>query len=120
MGTQALCMSLGFSPLPLWLHNLLDTGGEKAGRVFLRVYDLGQTIVTQGYNMVNKSYGAFHTGVEVYGREWASGSTPEGYDDESGVGENEPGEHPCHSFRETLMMGYTALNPEEVLHLIEE
>lgn len=117
--SHALCAKLGRPGLPVWLHDLADTGGEKSGRVFLRVYDLGQTLVTQGYNMVNKRYGAFHTGVEVYGREWSFGGTPEGYEQESGVGENVPGEHPCHSFRETLMMGYTARNPEEVLDLVE-
>mmetsp|Transcript_150013 Transcript_150013/g.463085 ORF Transcript_150013/g.463085 Transcript_150013/m.463085 type:complete len:326 (+) Transcript_150013:119-1096(+) len=108
---------LGGSSIPTWLHDLAETGGVKPGRVTLRVYDLGQTVLTRGYNAVNKSYGAFHTGVEVYGREWSFGAAPEGY---SGIGENPPGESSQHSFRETLVMGYTEYNPERVIEIIEE
>jgi len=113
----ALSNRLGAPGLPTWLHDLAEIGGVKPGRVSLRVYDLGQTVLTRSYNAVNKSYGAFHTGVEVYGREWSFGSAPAGY---SGIGENPPGENIMHSFRETLVMGYTKHNPEQVMHIIEE
>lgn len=113
----ALSTRLGTGGVPMWLHDLAELGGVKPGRVSLRVYDLGQTVLTRGYNAVNKSYGAFHTGVEVYGREWSFGAAPEGY---SGIGENPPGENTMHSFRETLFMGYTKYNPEEIYLLIEE
>mmetsp|Transcript_1054 Transcript_1054/g.3176 ORF Transcript_1054/g.3176 Transcript_1054/m.3176 type:complete len:362 (+) Transcript_1054:172-1257(+) len=113
----ALSTRLGAAGVPTWLHDLADVGGVKPGRVSLKVYDLGQTVLTRGYNAVNKSYGAFHTGVEVYGREWSFGAAPEGY---SGIGENPPGENTMHSFRETLVMGYTKFNPEEIYTIIEE
>jgi len=87
-------------------------------RVLVKVYDLGQTIVTRGYNRMTKSYGAFHTGVEVYGREWSFGMT---FDDWStGVTWNPPGMNPDHKFRETLSMGYTSCSPEEVWQIIED
>mmetsp|Transcript_72145 Transcript_72145/g.167192 ORF Transcript_72145/g.167192 Transcript_72145/m.167192 type:complete len:315 (-) Transcript_72145:163-1107(-) len=114
----ALSSRLGVSSgVPTWLHDLADIGGVKPGRVSLRVYDLGQTVLTRGYNAMNKNYGAFHTGVEVYGREWSFGAAPEGY---SGIGENPPGENTMHSFRETLVMGYTKYNPEQITEIIDE
>lgn len=88
-------------------------------RVLVRVYDLGKTALTRGFlNQVTKSYGAYHTGVEVYGREWSFGMT---FDDWStGVTWNPPAVNPDHSFRETLSMGYTPLSPEQVWQVIEE
>lgn len=87
-------------------------------RVLVRVYDLGQTVVTRGLlNRVTQQYGAFHTGVEVYGREWSFGMT---FDDMStGITWNPPGQNCDHSFRETLSMGFTSLSPSQVLRLIE-
>mmetsp|Transcript_25070 Transcript_25070/g.56854 ORF Transcript_25070/g.56854 Transcript_25070/m.56854 type:complete len:322 (-) Transcript_25070:60-1025(-) len=87
-------------------------------RVFVRVYDLGQTFFTRSLNRVTKSYGAFHTGVEVYGREWSFGMT---FNDWStGITWNLPGKNPDHSFRETLAMGYTSLSPKQVMRVIDD
>lgn len=88
-------------------------------RVLVRVYDLGKTVITRNFlNHVTKSYGAFHTGVEIYGREWSFGMT---FDDWStGITWNPPAVNPDHSFRETLSMGYTPLSPEQVWQVIEE
>jgi len=96
------------------------SGGNKRvykERVLVRVYDLGRTFVTRWHNQVTKSYGAFHTGVEVYGREWSFGMTFDEYS--TGVTWNAPGQNPDHSFRETLFMGYTDLSEKEVLKLVE-
>lgn len=87
-------------------------------RVLVRVYDLGNTFVTRWHNQVTKSYGAFHTGVEVYGREWSFGMTFDDYS--SGVTWNAPGQNVDHAFRETLSMGYTSLSPRQVLQILEE
>lgn len=102
----------------------LRPGEEQGeGRVYreraqVRVYDLGQTFVTRGVlNRMAKSYGAFHTGVEVYGREWSFGMTFDDYS--TGVTWNPPGQNSDHTFRETLSMGYTTLSPGQVLKLIE-
>lgn len=87
-------------------------------RVLVRVYHLNKTVVTRALNRNFKSYGAFHTGVEVYGREWSFGMT---FDDWStGITWNPPGENPDHTFCETLSMGYTTLSPTQVWQLIEE
>jgi len=82
------------------------------------VYDLGQTFVTRWHNKVTKSYGAFHTGVEVYGQEWSFGMTFEDWS--TGVTWNAPKENPDHTFRETLCMGYTTYSEKQVLQIIHE
>lgn len=87
-------------------------------RVLVRVYDLGKTMVTQGLNRTVKSYGAFHSGVEIYGREWSFGMT---FDEWStGITWNPPGDNPDHKYLETLSMGYTNLSPTQVWQIIEE
>jgi len=87
-------------------------------RVLVRVYHLNKTVITRALNRNFKSFGAFHTGVEVYGREWSFGMT---FDDWStGITWNPPGENPDHTFCETLSMGYTTLSPTQVWQLIEE
>eukprot|EP00928_Gymnodinium_smaydae_P053872 TRINITY_DN37773_c0_g1_i1.p1 TRINITY_DN37773_c0_g1~~TRINITY_DN37773_c0_g1_i1.p1 ORF type:complete len:333 (+),score=71.35 TRINITY_DN37773_c0_g1_i1:117-1001(+) len=87
-------------------------------RVLVRVYDLGNSFVTRGMlNRMTKSYGAFHTGVEVYGREWSFGMTLE--EGITGVTWNPPGQNPDHTFRETLSMGYTSFSSTQVERLIE-
>jgi len=98
--------------------------GRRQERVLVHVYDLGDTFLTRGlWNSVLKSYGAFHTGVEVYGREWLFGvSTGDENDfsDPTGVSWHSPKENRDHSYRETLSMGFTSKSPEEVLQIIEE
>lgn len=95
-----------------------SAGRRHTERVFVRVYDLGTTVLTRGVlNYVAQSYGAFHTGVEVYGREWSFGMTLD--DKSSGITWNPPAQHADHTFRETLSMGYTSMSPSEVFQLIE-
>mmetsp|Transcript_12566 Transcript_12566/g.38782 ORF Transcript_12566/g.38782 Transcript_12566/m.38782 type:complete len:261 (-) Transcript_12566:76-858(-) len=92
--------------------------GAYRERVLVRVYDLGRTFLTRWHNKLTRGYGAFHTGVELYGREWSFGMT---FDDWStGVTWNLPMQNPDHSFRETLTMGYTHRSPQEVMHIIDE
>eukprot|EP00437_Effrenium_voratum_P049126 CAMPEP_0181536112 /NCGR_PEP_ID=MMETSP1110-20121109/74633_1 /TAXON_ID=174948 /ORGANISM="Symbiodinium sp., Strain CCMP421" /LENGTH=258 /DNA_ID=CAMNT_0023667573 /DNA_START=53 /DNA_END=825 /DNA_ORIENTATION=+ len=87
-------------------------------RVLVRVYDLGQTMLTRVHNGLTKSYGAFHTGVEVYGKEWSFGMTFDNYS--SGITCHEPGQNSDHTFRETLSMGYTRFSPKEVGKILED
>ncbi|CAJ1342015.1 unnamed protein product, partial [Effrenium voratum] len=93
-------------------------GRAQAERVFVRVYDLGNTFLTRWPNMVAKEYGAFHSGVEVYGMEWSFGMTPDSWS--TGVAANLPGHHPDHRFRETLSMGCTNLSQGQVAEIIKE
>jgi len=86
-------------------------------RVLVRVYDLGQTMLTRVHNQLTKNYGAFHTGVEVYGKEWSYGMT---FDNTSGIISHEPARNSDHTFRETLSMGYTRFSPREVGKILED
>jgi len=78
--------------------------------VLLHVYDLGRTPVTQWLNFGSKDYGAFHTGVEVFGLEWSFGMT---MDDSTGVACVNPKQDPDHSYRETIDMGIVNISPQE-------
>jgi len=85
-------------------------------RVLVRVYDLGQTFLTRWHNSWAKSYGAFHSAVEVYGHEWSFGMT--GNDWSTGVVEHVPGQNMDHTFRETLVVGYTKYSAMQVQQII--
>merc|ERR1719238_2146311 len=89
-------------------------------RVFLRVYDLGSsdttTTLMRGFGLT-RHYGAYHSGVEVYGTEWSFGQTDNG---RTGIECTYPGKHPGHRFKETMALGYTNLTREEVAQVIEE
>eukprot|EP00403_Amphidinium_massartii_P030097 CAMPEP_0178397488 /NCGR_PEP_ID=MMETSP0689_2-20121128/14273_1 /TAXON_ID=160604 /ORGANISM="Amphidinium massartii, Strain CS-259" /LENGTH=270 /DNA_ID=CAMNT_0020018201 /DNA_START=145 /DNA_END=954 /DNA_ORIENTATION=+ len=88
-------------------------------QVSVRVYDLGKTFMTRGVlNSVAKSYGAFHSGIEVYGREWSFGMTFNEWS--TGVTWNPPGLNADHTFRETIAMGFTTYSPEKVWKILEE
>jgi len=104
---ESLCSQLGVAPLPSWIYDNVSS----EAKVFLRVYNLGQTFLTRWHNSLAKSYGAFHTGVEIYGKEWCFGSTQ---DDSSGVCWIPPGGCDQHDFRESLYMGSTKLSEQEV------
>lgn len=90
---------------------------EPCERVLVRVYDLGTTILTHPHNALSRSYGAFHTGVEVFGREWSFGMSE---DWRTGVTWCPPGKNPDHTFRETLAMGYTKCTFVDFTHILNE
>ncbi|CAK9066699.1 unnamed protein product [Durusdinium trenchii] len=93
-------------------------GRPQAERVFVRVYDLGKTFLTRWPNMLARDYGAFHSGVEVYGMEWSFGMTLDSWS--TGVAANVPGHHPDHTFRETLSMGCTNLSQGQVAEVLKD
>lgn len=93
-------------------------GSEKpCERVYIRVYDLGQTFISRGLNTLTKQYGAFHSAVEVYGYEWSFGLTLS--ERHTGISWHLPGQNADHSFRETLAMGTTTYSSHEVLKVIQ-
>lgn len=117
--SEALCYRLGVARLPVWVTSLeARTAAPTAERVYVRVYDLGQTFVTRWHNSMLKSYGAFHSAVELYGREWSFGMTNNDWS--TGVTEHLPGQNADHSFRETLSMGVTRCSEAQVLQIIHE
>lgn len=85
--------------------------------VLLHIYDLGTTGAGQVLNTVLRVFGtgAFHCGVEVYGKEWSyRGRAMAG----TGVFATRPRCCDCHTYSETLSMGDTPLSPAEVSRLI--
>ncbi|KAL2927483.1 hypothetical protein RDABS01_019814 [Bienertia sinuspersici] len=81
--------------------------------VYLNVYDLTPI---NGY-MYWAGFGIFHTGVEVYGAEYAFGAHEF---PTSGVFEVEPRQCPGFKFRKAIFMGTTSLEPNEVREFMEQ
>lgn len=92
-------------------------GGRVSAPVTLNVYDLGHTMLMRGYNHMTKEYGAFHTGIEVYGFEWSFGMTA---DETTGIWSCTPGKDPEHTFREAIPVGHTKLSMSEVHVLVDQ
>lgn len=90
----------------------LETEWLPSNTVFLNVYDISDA---NGF-LYFAGIGAHHTGVEVYGTEFAYGSCQTG----SGVYETGPRYTEPHPFREQLVLGLTQLTREEVYAVIEE
>mmetsp|Transcript_51134 Transcript_51134/g.91379 ORF Transcript_51134/g.91379 Transcript_51134/m.91379 type:complete len:234 (-) Transcript_51134:265-966(-) len=79
--------------------------------VYLNVYNIAEPGLLQSIGL-----GLFHSGVEVYGREWSYGGTAEHV---SGVFWLPP-RTAVPDFKECIKLGQTHLNREEVAHMIEE
>mmetsp|Transcript_44115 Transcript_44115/g.127594 ORF Transcript_44115/g.127594 Transcript_44115/m.127594 type:complete len:252 (+) Transcript_44115:109-864(+) len=82
-------------------------------QVYLNVYDLNEDWLhanNLSLHVLNLG-GAFHTGVEVFGREWSYG--------QEGVSSNEPRAHAVHIYRMSVPMGATDKGHAEVMQLIE-
>ena len=79
--------------------------------VYLNVYDITSMNVVIG----SMGMGAYHTGVEVYGREYCFGRAPT---DCSGVYYISPKSCGEHVFRESILLGRTSLGFDEVESLI--
>ena len=97
-------------------------------RVLLHVYELGAGTrladAIRGLNAVTKSGlgagGVFHAAIEVEnlsrGLEWSYGYAADG----SGVFAIKAMQHPDHTFRETVVLGRTALNREQLLKRLRQ
>jgi len=85
--------------------------------VTLHVYDLGVGREMQVMNTVLSRFGtgAFHCGVEVYGREWSFQYSSKG----TGVFQVAPKKCNHHTYRESVSMGSTTLSEEEVFRLLD-
>jgi len=85
--------------------------------VTLQIYDAGGTEVVKNVNTFLRAVGtgAFHTGVEVYGKEWSFGFTNDG---SSGIFSCPPQRCRTHAYREAVPMGETFLSQTEVESLL--
>lgn len=99
----------------LLVHGSAGDGSE----VFLHVYEVGMLAPTVHKVLATLGTGAYHVGVEVYGREFSYGnSTQVG---RTGVGiQQTPRKHPSHRYFGSLSLGRTELSPGQLKQLIEE
>jgi len=86
--------------------------------VVLNIYDIGTGSVGQTVNSVLRHFGtgAFHCGVDVYGREWSFSDTEDG----TGLGVfcSQPRCCNGHTYCQSVTMGRTSMTQFEVLQLI--
>ncbi|CAI0420114.1 unnamed protein product [Linum tenue] len=85
-----------------------DQAAREAAPVYLNVYDLAPTI--NGY-VYWAGLGAFHSGVEVQGVEYADGKHDK---PTSRVFEVEPRQHLRYKFMRLIFVGTTTLEPKQV------
>jgi len=121
MPSSAVCCKC--APMRETGSNLVArTEGACGSKVLLHVYDVGrlEQLGPQGVKALNKvlrplGSGAFHCGVEVYGREWSFQFEDAG----TGVFSCRPRSCESHSFSDSLLMGTTILSKTEVKMLIK-
>jgi len=86
--------------------------------VTLHIYE----VADRGLQLVNvlvrpTGTGAFHTGVEVHGKEWSFGSKS---DRGTGIFSCRPRKSPIHHYKEAVQLGTTDLSKLEVLALVRQ
>mmetsp|Transcript_46636 Transcript_46636/g.84156 ORF Transcript_46636/g.84156 Transcript_46636/m.84156 type:complete len:273 (+) Transcript_46636:72-890(+) len=86
--------------------------------VTLHLYDLGADAKVGQANAYMEACGtgAFHGGLEVYGKEYSYGYVPDG----SGIFTNEPKGCKAHTYRESIDLGTTSKTEDEVAQIIED
>jgi len=91
-----------------------------ASQVVLHIYDVStdQRVqrVNEALRAVGARSGAFHAGVEVYGKEWCYGYVAFG----TGVSYCTPKCNVSHRYRESIVMGVCTFKPEEVADIIRQ
>lgn len=85
--------------------------------VLLNVYDITRFEAFEIVNELTQPFGggAFHVGVQVFGREYSFGMAEKG---SQGVYIGKPREHPYHRYRGSILLGQTELSSEKVKDLI--
>ncbi|CAE7323226.1 unnamed protein product [Symbiodinium natans] len=86
--------------------------------VTVHIYDVTGNGAVQQLNQVFRAVGtgAFHAGVEVYGREYSFGYSDDGG---SGIFDCEPKECSSHTYREAVDVGSTRLSADEVAAVLD-
>mmetsp|Transcript_49726 Transcript_49726/g.144274 ORF Transcript_49726/g.144274 Transcript_49726/m.144274 type:complete len:244 (-) Transcript_49726:72-803(-) len=97
----------------------LCLGEQGPTPVTLQIYDAGGTEMVKNVNTLLRAVGtgAFHTGVEVYGKEWSFGFTNDG---SSGIFSCPPRCCKTHAYRESVAMGETDFSQLDVEALLLE
>lgn len=88
--------------------------------VLLHVYEVG--FLSKGAHQVLTTFGggAFHLGVEVYGREWSYGQSRAKFSNTGVLMQRTPRVHAGHRYVDTVALGCTSLSPVDVQTLIIE
>jgi hypothetical protein len=81
--------------------------------VYLNIYDLSEDWLRTNdiFQEALELGGAFHAGVQIYGREWSFSTT--------GVDYTCPRQNEVHVYRESILLGYTKYDPEEVAAILQ-
>jgi len=108
-----------------WLTEMegLVSGGNRGSsgaEVALHVYDVTGLNAVCSLNKVLRRMGTglFHCGVEVHGKEWSYSDTNSSQRGSTGIFSCSPGECQGHHWRESIAMGRTPLDVQQVLQLI--
>lgn len=97
----------------LWTVSHDDSDAE-SNAVLLHVYDLNEDWL-EANDIFRETWefgGAFHAGVEIYGREWSF--------NREGIYYSAPRTHEVHVYRTTVLIGYTKYSREEVTCILED
>jgi hypothetical protein len=94
--------------------------GCDSRQVVLHIYDVSTDgrvqRVNEALRAVGARYGAFHAGVEVCGMEWCYGYVAVG----TGVSSCPPKSNAFHRYRESIVMGETTFESDEVAEIVRE
>jgi len=86
--------------------------------VWLHIYDVSEGTLTWINNLIRPvGSGAFHAAVEVFDKEWSFGYSSGG---STGVYSCLPRSNTSHTYRESVLMGWTPLSSERVDKLVED
>lgn len=115
--------SLRSDSLHSYASSISHSSENLPNAVHLNIYDVltpddPNTIPRLNNVLVHCGIGIFHTGIEVWGREFAFGGHP---DDESGIFEAPPRQCPSVKYRTTMFLGFTRVaekHVEEILHFL--
>lgn len=95
-----------------FLTLMLESPGN-GSEAFLHVYEVGMLGHTIHKVLGAFGTGAYHVGVEIYGREFSYGKG-------GGVSMNDPRKHLAHQYCGTISLGQTTLSPSQVTALVEQ
>lgn len=95
------------------------TGCFDGPNVSLNVYDLNRTIAPLNSMLGEVGTGAFHVGVQVFGKEICFGAGNHPDDPGTGICQHEPRQHDVHIFRQSIPLGQTSLSETEVDVLLD-
>lgn len=112
------CESVRIARSMRFEHHL---SGASPNTILLNVFDIAEAAVPINAMFCNswvKSLGAFHTAVEVYGKEFSFYSSRTDLDSCGIRRSNIPRRHPMHVYRQSIVMGITNLSEKQVLELI--